>query len=171
MAAEQRQDYVAAHRYWTQLLPLIADNPSSLQEIKSLLAMLEARDPKIAQATPAAVSGREISLVVDISAELKSKAKPGSTVFVYAKAMQGPPMPLAVRKLELSDLPVSLTLSDDDAMMPSMKLSSFDRIIVGARVSSSGKPVAQSGDFYTEIDSVDSANPPSQISLTIDRIK
>jgi len=171
MAAEQRQDYVAAHRYWTQLLPLIADNPSSLEEIKSLLAMLEARDPEIAQATPAAVSGREISLVVDISAELKSKAKPGSAVFVYAKAMQGPPMPLAVRKLELSDLPVSLTLSDDDAMMPSMKLSSFDQIIVGARVSSSGKPVAQSGDFYTEVDSVDSANPPSQISLTIDRIK
>jgi cytochrome c-type biogenesis protein CcmH len=80
-------------------------------------------------------------------------------------------MPLAVRKLQLSDLPVSLTLSDDDAMMPTMKLSSFDQVIVGARVSRSGNPVAQSGDFYTEREAVDSSNPPAQINLTIDQIK
>jgi cytochrome c-type biogenesis protein CcmH len=85
--------------------------------------------------------------------------------------MQGPPMPLAVRKLQLGDLPVSLTLSDDDAMMPSLKLSSFDQVIVGARVSSSGNPVAQSGDFYTEQEGVDSSNPPARISLTIDQVK
>jgi cytochrome c-type biogenesis protein CcmH len=73
--------------------------------------------------------------------------------------------------LQLSDLPVTLTLSDDDAMMPSMKLSTFDQVIVGARVSSSGKPVAQAGDFYTEIEAVDSKNPPEQITLTIDQVK
>ncbi|HKJ51213.1 MAG TPA: c-type cytochrome biogenesis protein CcmI, partial [Gammaproteobacteria bacterium] len=92
-------------------------------------------------------------------------------VFVYAKAMQGPPMPLAVKRLRLADLPAKLTLGDGDAMIPSMKLSSFDKVIVGARVSQSGNPIAQSGDFYTERDSVDSANPPEQISLTIDRVK
>ena len=85
--------------------------------------------------------------------------------------MQGPPMPLAVKRLQLKDLPVTLSLDDDDAMMPSMKLSSFDQVVVGARVSFSGNPVAQSGDFYTEMESVDSANPPEQISLTIDKIK
>ena len=69
-------------------------------------------------------------------------------------------MPLAVKRLRLQDLPVTLSLSDADAMMPSMKLSSFDQVIVGARVSFSGNPVAQSGDFYTEQESVDSANPP-----------
>jgi cytochrome c-type biogenesis protein CcmH len=106
-----------------------------------------------------------------ISAELKARAEPGAAVFVYAKAMQGPPMPLAVRKLQLSELPVSLTLSDADAMMPSMKLSAFDQVIVGARVSSSGKPVAQAGDFYTELEAVDSVNPPEQIILTIDQVK
>jgi hypothetical protein len=52
-----------------------------------------------------------------------------------------------------------------------MKLSSFDQVIVGARVSFSGNPVAQSGDFYTEQDSIDSRNPPPQVSLVIDRIK
>ena len=75
------------------------------------------------------------------------------------------------QRLQLQDLPLTLSLSDDDAMMPSMKLSSFDQIVVGARVSFSGNPVSQSGDFYTEMESVDSANPPEQIDLTIDRIK
>lgn len=168
MAAEQRQDYKAAHAYWTQLLPLITDNPDSLREIKGLIAMLEEREPELASM---ASNSATLNLLVDISADLKSRSSPGAAVFVYAKAMQGPPMPLAVRKLQLSDLPVTLTLSDDDAMMPTMKLSTFDQVIVGARVSSSGKPVAQTGDFYTEIEAVDSKNPPEQITLTIDQVK
>jgi cytochrome c-type biogenesis protein CcmH len=168
MAAEQRQDYQAAHAYWTQLLPLIADNQDSTNEIKGLIAMLEQRDPELVKTQTA---GARLSLTVDISAELKARADPAATVFVYAKAMQGPPMPLAVKRLQLSDLPVSLTLSDDDAMMPNMKLSTFDQVIVGARVSTSGQPIAQAGDFYTELESIDNANPPEQIVLTIDRVK
>ena len=113
----------------------------------------------------------ELNLTVDIDAELRARADPNTTVFVYAKAMQGPPMPLAVKRLRVADLPASLTLGDGDAMIPSMKLSSFDKVIVGARVSASGNPIAQSGDFYTEVDSVDSANPSEQVSLTIDRVK
>lgn len=170
MAAEQRQDYKAAHRYWSLLLPLIADNQASSREVRGLLATLEERDPQLAK-TAAADNAAGINLVVDISAELKARAGADTAVFIYAKAMQGPPMPLAVRKLQLSDLPVSLTLSDDDAMMPTMKLSSFDQVIVGARVSSSGNPVAQSGDFYTEREAVDSKNPPAQINLIIDQVK
>jgi len=168
MAAEQRKDYKAAHVYWTQLLPLIADNPGSVREIKGLIAMLEEREPELASVVS---TGASLNLVVDISADLKSRSSPGAAVFVYAKAMQGPPMPLAVKRLQLSDLPVTLTLNDDDAMMPALKLSTFDQVIVGARVSSSGKPVAQAGDFYTEIEAVDSKNPPAQITLTIDQVK
>ena len=73
--------------------------------------------------------------------------------------------------MQLKDLPVTLALGDADAMMPAMKLSGFDEVIVGARVSFSGNPVAQSGDYFTELDSVDSSNPPDRIDLTIDRVK
>ena len=173
MAAEQRGDYSAAHRYWTRLLPLIADNASSSHEVAALIARLEEQDPSLAQAgagSDAAVAAA-LSVAVDISPELKSRARPDDTVFVYAKAMQGPPMPLAVKRLQLKDLPVELTLSDADAMMPAMKLSSFDQVVVGARVSPSGNPVAQSGDFFTERGGIDRANPPAQISLTIDQVK
>jgi cytochrome c-type biogenesis protein CcmH len=170
MAAEQRQDYKSAHEYWSLLLTMISDNAESTKEVGNLLAMLEQRDPSLASA---AVAGgeRELKLRIDISSELRAQATPETAVFVYAKAMEGPPMPLAVKRLQLKDLPVTLSLGDADAMMPSMKLSSYNRVVVGARVSMSGNPVAQSGDFYTEQDSVDSANPPSQISLTINQIK
>lgn len=173
MAAEQRGDYPAAHRYWTRLLPLIADNASSSHEVAAMIARLEEQDPSLAQAGAGsdAVVVASLSLTVDISPELKSRARPDDTVFVYAKAMQGPPMPLAVKRLQLKDLPVELTLSDADAMMPAMKLSSFDQVAVGARVSPSGNPVAQSGDFFTERGGIDRANPPAQISLTIDQVK
>jgi cytochrome c-type biogenesis protein CcmH len=171
MAAEQRKDYTAAHRYWSRLLPMIQDNPKSANEISTMLAALEQLEPKLAEVQPNDTPVAQLTLRVDISPELKQKAKPGDAVFVYAKAMQGPPMPLAVRKLRLQDLPISLTLSDADAMMPSMRLSAFDQVLVGARVSFSGNPVAQSGDFYTEVGSVSSSEPPDEILLTIDQIK
>jgi cytochrome c-type biogenesis protein CcmH len=168
MAAEQRQDFSSAHEYWSLLLPLIADDAASVNEVRGMLASLEQRDPSLVKA----VGGkRQVTLRIDINDELRTQASAETAVFVYARAMQGPPMPLAVKRLQLQDLPLTLSLSDDDAMMPSMKLSSFDQIVVGARVSFSGNPVSQSGDFYTEMESVDSANPPEQIDLTIDRIK
>ena len=52
-----------------------------------------------------------------------------------------------------------------------MTLSSFDQVVVGARVSMSGNPVAQAGDFFTELESIDSSNPPAQIDLVIDTVK
>ena len=175
MAAEQHEDLKSAHRYWSQLLPMVSDSPESSSEVRGMLASLEQRDPSLVQQQqPGAdrqLADRQLNVQVDISDELRARADPSTAVFVYAKAMQGPPMPLAVKRLQLKDLPLSLSLGDADAMMPSMKLSSFDQVIVGARVSFSGNPVAQSGDFYTEQDSIDSRNPPPQVSLVIDRIK
>jgi cytochrome c-type biogenesis protein CcmH len=170
MAAEQREDFKAAHRYWSLLLPMLNDSPVSANEVRGMLASLEQRDPSLLQQEQAGIE-RSLKVQVDISDELRARATPETAVFVYAKAMQGPPMPLAVKRLQLQDLPRTLSLGDADAMMPSMKLSSFDEVIVGARVSFSGNPVAQVGDFYTEQDSVDSSNPPPQISLVIDTIK
>ena len=149
MAAEQRQDFKAAHAYWTRLLPLIEDNPQSVREVRNLLRILEEREPALAEAGAVVASGqRQLNVSVDITPELRAQASPDTAVFVYARAQQGPPMPLAVKRLTLAELPVALTLGDEDAMMPAMKLSGFDEVVVGARVSMSGNPVAQEGDFY-----------------------
>jgi len=168
LAAEQRKDYSAAHRYWSTLLPLVSDDRASLQQVQALIGRLEQRNPDL---VPVAGVIQTINLEVDITPELKNRANPNDTVFVYAKAAQGPPMPLAVKKLKLSDLPATVVLSDNDAMIPSMKLSSFDQLILGARVSRSGKPAPQPGDFFTEINALDRDPSTQRIALQIDRVK
>jgi len=173
LAAEQHKDYKTAHARWARMLPLIAGDAGSSAEVRRLLGILEKRDPSIEPVASSLQSeaSASINVRIDLDAKLKSQVESSDAVFVYARAMQGPPMPLAVKKLTVGDLPSSVSLSDSDAMMPTMKLSSFDQVVVGARVSKSGNPVAQAGDFFIEVDSIDSKNPPNVLRLTINQIK
>ncbi len=170
LAAEQRQDYKTAHAHWFSLLPLIEEDAESSAEVNRLLAELEKRDPDI---EPVAVVAKTSSIVmtVDIDEALRAKTDPDDIVFVYATAMQGPPMPLAAKRLRVADLPAEVSLSDNDALAPDMKLSAFPQVTIGARISKSGNPVAQAGDLFAEIDSIDSGNPPADLSLVINRVK
>ncbi|SET47537.1 cytochrome c-type biogenesis protein CcmH [Nitrosomonas marina] len=88
-----------------------------------------------------------ISGKVTISDTLASKANPNDTLFIYARAETGPKMPLAILRLSVRDLPTTFTLTDAMAMTPAMKLSSFENVVVEARVSKSGQAVPSSGDF------------------------
>lgn len=174
LAAEQRQEYKIAHVSWTQLLPLIQNDPASSAEVGRLIKALEQRDPQLAAMAPTpseAPVGRMLSVSVNLSEQFRQEVAPDDLVFVYAKAMSGPPMPLAVKRLKVRDLPAEVTLSDSDAMIPSMKLSSFEQIVLGARISKSGNPVAQPGDLFVEIEGVNSSNPPKNLVLSIDQVK
>jgi cytochrome c-type biogenesis protein CcmH len=168
LAAEQRQDYATAHASWTLLLSLIEDDPASKLEVSELIKALEQRDPGLAGSDLAV---RSLTLRVELNNTLQDLVEPGDAVFVYAKAAKGPPMPLAVKRLAVSELPAEVTLSDTDAMMPEMKLSAFDVVIVGARISKSGNPVAQPGDLFVEVVGVDSSNPPQDLVLSINQVK
>ena len=68
---------------------------------------------------------------------------------MFARAAAGPPMPLAVKRLTLADLPTTVVLTEEMGMLPNMKLSQFPQIVIGARVSASGNAKAQSGDLQT----------------------
>ena len=76
-------------------------------------------------------------------------------------------MPLAVVRHTLNELPLTVTLTDDQAMMEDLKLSAFDEVIVGARISLSGDPIARAGDLFIESDSIDTSTQKSPVSLTI----
>lgn len=89
----------------------------------------------------------EISGHVTISKELAAKASPNDTLFIYARAKIGPKMPLAILRLKANDLPATFTLTDDMAMTPAMKMSSFPEVVIEARVSKSGQAVPASGDL------------------------
>jgi cytochrome c-type biogenesis protein CcmH len=173
LAEEQRGNFERAHQYWVDLLPKISNDPESSYEVRSLIAMMEERDPEITKFEEILPSAEFASVVlsVDINEELRNKSNPDDAVFVYAKAMNGPPMPLAVQRIRVRDLPAEIRLSDSDAMIPNMKLSLFEQVIVGARVSKSGQPVAQPGDYFIEVGSVDSQKNTSAIQLLINQIK
>lgn len=82
-----------------------------------------------------------------MSPALAGKVAPTDIVFILARAIQGPKMPLAVLRKQVKDLPLKFTLDDSMAMQPQLKLSGFDQVVVVARVSKSGTPMSQSGDL------------------------
>lgn len=88
-----------------------------------------------------------IQVSVMLAATLQEQVKPDDTLFVYARAPTGPRMPLAIARLRAADLPVTVTLDDDSAMMPAMKLSAFDEVMIMARISRSGDAMTRSGDL------------------------
>jgi cytochrome c-type biogenesis protein CcmH len=105
---------------------------------------------------------------VRIAPQLKDRIAPDDTVFIFARAADGPPMPLAVVRKRARDLPAAFSLDDSMAMTPQMKLSSFERIVVGARVSRSGNATPQPGDLQGA--SAPVANRAEGVSVVIDGV-
>ena len=88
-----------------------------------------------------------LTVNVTLDPKLKDKLDSSATLFVFARAESGPPMPLAIKRLKAGELPTTVTLDDSMSMMPAMKLSRFPQVVVGARVSKSGNAMPQSGDL------------------------
>ena len=171
MAARQQGEYLIAIERWKKVLLQIKD-PQETQEVNSLITeamtkLTPGQKKNLGAVTaaikpPISVQGEQqplktdqakaagISVTVSLSPEMKEKVKPTDIVFVYAKALSGPPMPLAAAKKQVKDLPFEVFLDDSMAMMPTMKLSAFSEVVVGARISLSGQPIAQNGDLFTD---------------------
>lgn len=123
-----------------------------------------------AAATPATgAADVRLSVTVSLDPKLRDKAPAGASVFVFARAASGPPMPLAVQRLTLADLPAKVELTDAMGMLPTMKLSQFPEVVVGARISASGNAKAQSGDLQTLSAPLD-VNSKATIDLVIDQV-
>lgn len=125
------------------------------------------KNPVTVAATPAVPASISISGQVTISKELASKASPNDTLFIYARAKTGPKMPLAILRLKANDLPATFTLTDEMAMVPNMKISSFPEVIIEARISKSGQAVPASGDLQGFSQPVQIGN--NNIAIVIDK--
>ena len=106
-------------------------------------------------------------LNVKVTAAAAVDFPPSSAVFVYAKAVNGPPAPLAVQRVRFDQLPMVIRLDESMAMMPGMGLANFDQVIVIARVSASGQVTPAAGDFEARSNVLDLNGELLPIELNI----
>lgn len=161
MAEDQAQNHQLAIDYWSKLRGLLPEDPESLQRVEGLIKGAQAKlmaaggvavETEVPPKPAAASSG--IRVTVSVADPLKAQVNPDATLFVYARAVEGPKMPLAAVRLKASDLPTEVTLDDTTAMAPSMKLSSRKAVLVGALISNQGSATAQVGDLRGEVSPV-----------------
>lgn len=165
--AFRRGDYRAAIEHWQKLLALSGDDEELAQALEGGIAEARARlgersVPSAVDARPATVTGS-----VSLSPQLSAAAASDDVVFIFARAAEGPGMPLAVTRVKVSDLPFDFRLDDSMSVMPGKKMSDVQRVVVGARISKSGGAMRASGDLegYSAATAVDA----SGVRVVIDR--
>lgn len=188
-AAFEDKDFTGALKHWVRASGLAEPGSPFAQGLAGSIQQARAaggKDPQGVAAAPAlaqapapaappaaatATAGGNARLtgVVQLAGALAGKAAPGDTVFVFARAADGPRMPLAILKMRVSDLPLKFTLDDSTAMSPQLKLSNFPRVIVGARISRSGDAMPRTGDLVGQTGPVD--HQADRLVVTIDAVQ
>jgi len=161
-AALEQGNHMQALQYWERVLnqlPPDSQDARALQEniaqIKQGTALAATIDSPVAADNSASItesaaplqSSSSIEVQVTLDTALSGKADGEDTVFIFARAAEGPRMPLAIVRKQVKDLPLKVTLDDSMAMSPEMSLSLYKQIVVGARVSKSGNAMPVSGDL------------------------
>jgi cytochrome c-type biogenesis protein CcmH len=151
LAARERGDEESAITYWQRLLPLVEADEAASEEILGLLAevlgadasgvMLAKNKNKNETANEKVQASNSVTVNVTLAPEFKEEYGPDDILFVFARADDGMPMPVAASRLRVADLPA----------MPSRLISSFKEVEVLARISKSGQAIAQSGDLSSAV--------------------
>ncbi|MCB1932421.1 c-type cytochrome biogenesis protein CcmI [Accumulibacter sp.] len=171
-AASERRQFAAAADYWARLLAQL--EPGS-EEARTVAAAVDRAREFAAQpvgeaagkSTPAARAA--VSGEVTLSGELAGQAGPDDVLFVFARAEEGPRMPLAATRARVADLPLRFRFDDSMALAGGRKISEFKTVSIEARVAKAGKAQTSSGDLYGTLSGV---KPGSQgLSLLIDRVQ
>lgn len=166
-AAFERRDFPVAVSQWKKILPLVPPDSDIARSVASNVAeaqaMIGAPDIRPAagteapnsaaaaapanEAPPAAADGSaQVSGRVELDKSLRAQVADTDTVFIFARAVDGPRFPLAVLRKQVKDLPITFTLDDSMSMMPNAKLSNFPTVVVGARISKTGSATPSTGD-------------------------
>ncbi|MCO7506766.1 MULTISPECIES: c-type cytochrome biogenesis protein CcmI [Pseudomonas] len=137
IAAFEDGRYQQAIDYWNRLIAQLPEGDASRA---ALQGGIERAGERLKAAGQAPATNARLTVRVELAPALKDKVRPDDSVFIFARASSGPPMPLAAKRVTVADLPIEVQLSDSDAMMPNMKLSSFPEVQLVARVSRAGQP-------------------------------
>ena len=163
--AYNRKDFARAAKEWEEAHTYLpSDDQESSDQLKASIAEAKRRmgsgpsmnmlvaNPPMEQAKPAKPTtqsgqSRAITGKVILGPNLANKASLPDTLFVFAKDVAGPPMPVSIVRASKKDLPFTFRLDDSTSPMPSRKLSDIDTVVIVARLSKSGKAMPESGDL------------------------
>ncbi len=173
--AYQLKDFKSSVNYWERLMRQI---PMQQEQAKIALQtyLNDARRKVnvnvsgISQMSKPAISNQAgITVTVFLAAKFSERIKSSDTLFIYARAQNGPKMPLALVKMTAGDLPTTVTLDDSVSMIPSMTLSSLEQVEVIARISKSGQAIMQRGDMYGSVHPVNT-NKSAKVNVVINKL-
>jgi cytochrome c-type biogenesis protein CcmH len=160
--AYNRKDFARAVKEWEDAHAYLPpDEQESSDQLKASIVEAKQRlgggpsmnmlvaNPPMEAAKPAVQSGqsRAITGKVVLGPNFAGKGSLPDTLFVFAKDVAGPPMPVSIVRASKNDLPFTFRLDDSTSPMPSRKLSDIDTVVIVARLSKSGKAMAESGDL------------------------
>ena len=142
IAAEERGESIQALAFWRRLEPLVIDQPELLSEVRVMIgrASAELQKNQTQMTEP-------LRVAVSIAPDLLGSVTSEDTLFLYARTPEGPPMPVAARKLPALPLPRQITLDDRAAVMTGGSLLSHRQLVVGVHISRSGNALKSSGDL------------------------
>ena len=142
IAAFEGQRYQEAIDYWNRLLAQLPPDDNSRAALQGGIDRAAEKLKESGGSVAPVKAEKQMQVRVDLAADVKAKALPTDSVFIFARAVKGPPAPLAAKRVTVADLPITVELSDSDAMMPQLKLSNFPEVQLVARISRAGVPTA-----------------------------
>ncbi len=161
LIAYERKDWLQAKTAFEVLLASMEQNDPRYPMIAQRIAEIDAHlnnEQQVASAGAVNDSNSEIKITVNLDESLSNKQPENGTLFIFAKAASGPQMPLAVVKMTEYSFPLEVTLSDSNAMVDGLNLSSVDKIILTARLSKDETVVTSSGELEGNSDVLERKN-------------
>jgi cytochrome c-type biogenesis protein CcmH len=149
IAQRQAGQPADAAKTWEPLLAQVDPKTAAPLRAQIDVARGEAGLPPLPAVASAPVSPVLLQVEVRLNPELAARVRRDASVFVIARAPDGPPMPVAVEKHGVQELPFTASLDDDDSPMPTQKLSAMQEVEVVARLSMSGNAIPQPGDLQS----------------------
>jgi len=173
-AAVDKKQYIEAIDYWQRAALGLTEHKEMLGELNSMIneAFVLAKEAGMNVADinlPEPPLTASISIEVTIDPSMIEKIQENDVLYIFARAVSGPPMPLAAIKRQASELPLTIVLDDSSLLRPDISLLDYKELKIAARISHSGKPVAQRGDLQSQSQFVSPTSNP-EIILRIDEL-
>ena len=162
-AAFEAKEYLKAIDYWQRALKLT--DPQS--EFANGLSLSISNAQEKAGIKKPTING-QVSGTISIAPNLSSKVNAEDVVFIYARAIDGPRMPVAILKIKASQLPYQFVLDDKLAMAPELSISKFKKVDIIARISKSGEAAAKAGDLFGQLEQVSTGS--KNLKVIIDKV-